>query len=90
MYTLHIARAIKKVYVNEIRYFIFEKYYGQIRFFKENIFYPMKHLKRKNLLLLANKITEKIPDTCNAKQHYQSFIRRENRKSVKQSKLIFY
>ena len=29
-------------------------------------------------------------DPCNAKQHYRSFIRRKNRKSVKQSKIIIY
>ena len=32
----------------------------------------MKHLKRKGLLLLANKLIEKVTDTCNAKEHYLS------------------
>ena len=50
----------------------------------------MKRLKRKCLLLLANKLIEKIPDPHNAKQHYQLFIRRKKRKSVKQSKIITY
>ena len=50
----------------------------------------MKHLKRKDLLLLANKLIAKIPDPHNAKEHYQSFIRKINRKSVKQSKIINY
>ena len=31
----------------------------------------MKHLKRKNLLLLANKLIEKLPDPGNAKEHYE-------------------
>ena len=44
----------------------------------------MKCLKRKYFLLLANKLIEQIPDPHNAKQHYQSFIRRKNRESVKQ------
>ena len=35
------------------------------------------------ILLLANKLIEKIPDTDNVKEHYQSFIRKKNRKSVK-------
>ena len=48
----------------------------------------MKRLKSKDLLLLANKLIEKIPEPRNAKQHCQSFIRRKNRKSVKQSKII--
>ena len=30
MYTLNINRAIKKMFVNEIRDFIFENYYKQI------------------------------------------------------------
>ena len=46
--------------------------------------------KIKDLLLPANKLIEKIPDPRNAKQHYQSFIRRKNKKSVKQSKIIIY
>ena len=46
--------------------------------------------KVKDLLLPANKLIEKIPDPRNAKQHYQSFIRRKNKKSVKQSKIIIY
>ena len=39
-------------------------------------------------MLLANKLTEKIPDPCNAKEHYQSFIRKKSRKAVKQSEII--
>ena len=50
----------------------------------------MKHLKRKDLLLLANKLMEKIPDPCNANEHYQSFLRNKNRKSVKHSEIITY
>ena len=30
-------------------------------------------------LLLANKLLEKVPDPCNAKKHYQSFMRKKNR-----------
>ena len=41
-------------------------------------------------MLLANKLVEKIPDPGNAKEHYQSFIRKKNRKSVKQSEIITY
>ena len=47
----------------------------------------MKHQK-KNLQLIATKLTEKIPDSRNAKEQYQSFIRNKNTKSVKQSKII--
>ena len=46
----------------------------------------MKRLKK--ILWLANKFIEKIPDPRNAKQHYHSFLRRENIKSVKQSEII--
>ena len=49
----------------------------------------MKRLKKKDQLLLANKLIEKkIPDSCNAKEHYQSFIRKKNTKPVKQSEII--
>ena len=50
----------------------------------------MKHLQRKDLLSLANKLIEKIPDPRNAKEHYQSFIRKKTTKSVKPSKIITY
>ena len=45
---------------------------------------------KKLLLLLASKLIEKIPDPCNTKEHYQSFIREKNTKSVKQAKVITY
>ena len=42
------------------------------------------------MLFLANKLIEKIPDPRNAKEHYQSFIRKKNAKSVQQSEIITY
>ena len=74
--------------VNEIRDFIFENYYKQIEFSEENSQYSMKHQKKKDLQLFATKLTEKISDPQNAKEHYPSFTRRKNTKSVKQSKII--
>ena len=65
--------------VNEIRDFILENSYKRIGFSKENIYYPMKRLKRKDLLFLATKLTEKTPDPRNAKKQYQSFIRKKNK-----------
>ena len=85
MYILNIARAIKKMSVNEIRDFIFENYYRRIGFSKESSYNSMKRLNKKDLLLLANKFTEKIPDPRNPKQHNQSFLRKKHRKSVKES-----
>ena len=67
----------------KIRDFVFENYYKRIGFSKEKSYCSMKLLK-KDLLLLANKLIEKIPDPRNAKEHYQSFIRKKNTKSVKQ------
>ena len=40
------------------------------------------------MLLLANKLIEKLPDPHNAKEHYLSFIRKKNTKLVKKSKVI--
>ena len=64
-------------------------YFKQIGFFKESSYYSVKRLKREDLLLLANKFIE-TSDPRNAKQHYQSFLRKKNGKSVKQSKIISY
>ena len=44
----------------------------------------MKRLKKKDLLLLANELIEKILAPHNAKENYESFIRKKNIKSVKQ------
>ena len=45
-------------------------------------------IQKKNLQLFGIKLTEKIHDACNDKEHYQSFIRKKNTKSVKQAKII--
>ena len=50
----------------------------------------MKRLKRKDLLLLANKLVEKLPDPRNYKEHYASFLGKKSRKSIKQSEIITY
>ena len=47
----------------------------------------MKCLKR---FIVACKQIEKIPDPCNAKEHYQSFIKKKKRKSLKQSEIVTY
>ena len=61
--------------INELRDLIFEKNYKRIA--------SMKRLKIRNLLLLATKLIEKIPDTPNAKEHYELFIRNKNKKISK-------
>ena len=76
--------------INEIKDFIFEKYCKQIGFSKKISYNSMKHLTKKDLLSLANKLIKNIPDPRNAKEHYQSFIIKKNRKSVKQSEIITY
>ena len=88
MYILNITNVMKKMTVNRHRNFIFENYYKRIRFVKERSYYSMKRLKRKDLLLLATKLIKKTPDPHNTKEHYRSFIRKKNAKSVKQSKTI--
>ena len=40
--------------------------------------------------MLANKLIKNIPDPRNAKEHYESFLRKKNRKSVKQSEIVTY
>ena len=56
----------------------------KIGFSKENSFYFMKRLKRKDLLLLETKLTEKIPDPCNVKEHNDSFLRKKKSKIINQ------
>ena len=46
----------------------------------ENSYYSMKHLKKKkDVLLLVNKLIEKIPDSRNATEHYQLSVRKKNK-----------
>ena len=42
--------------------------------------------QKKDRQLLRIKLTEKIPDPCNPKEHYKSFAIKKNTKSVKKSK----
>ena len=50
----------------------------------------MKSSNKKDLLLISNKLIKIIPDPRDAKEHYKSFIIKENRKSVKQSEITTY
>ena len=47
----------------------------------------LKHQNKKDLLLLATNLIEKIAD-ANAKGHYKSFLKNKNQKLVKRSKII--
>ena len=62
----------------------------RIEFVKEKGFYSLKLLKKKRFVLACGQINRKILDPRNAKEHYQSFIRKKNTKSVKQSEIITY
>ena len=50
----------------------------------------MNETLEKKCFFSAKKLTEKIPDHRNAKEHYKSFKRKKNTKSVKQSEIIIY
>ena len=76
--------------VNKVRDSIFENYYKRIGFSNKSSYYSMKRLEKHDFLFLTTKSIEKIPDPCNAKIHYQSFVRKKNTKSVKQSKIVTY
>ena len=41
-------------------------------------------------MLFPNKLIEQVPDPHNAEEHYESFLRKKSRKSVKQSEIITY
>ena len=62
----HFQRYKNKT-MKELKYFVFQNYYRQIGFTKENSYYPMKHQKKKDLRFLATKLIAKTPDAGNAK-----------------------
>ena len=74
--------------VNEIRDILLENLYKHVGFSKENSYYSKKHQRKKYLQLFATKLAAKISYSSNDKERYQSFIRRKNKKSVKQWKII--
>ena len=74
MYILNIARAIRKMSVNEIRDLFLKTIIKESEFLRKTVLF--NETLEKNLLLLANKLIEKLPDPCIAKEHYQSFIRK--------------
>ena len=57
-------------------------------FAKENNEYSIKLQKKRDLQLLVINLTKKTPDARNAKEHYQSFLRKKHTKQVKQSKIV--
>ena len=78
--------------VNEIRHFIFEYYYKRIGLLKESSFYSMKRLKKKkkrDLVLPATKLIEKVAHPSNAKEYYNSCLKKKYKigKTMKSSKI---
>ena len=71
MNILNTARAIKRMSANEIRYFILETIINKLDFPNKNLLFNETLQKKKDLLLLAIKLIEKIPDPCNAEKSYQ-------------------
>lgn len=68
-----------------VRDFIFKNYHLQLGFATENNYYSMKHTK--GFVIVSNKIDrKKIPDPHNAKEQYQSFLRRNPRKTIQMIK----
>ena len=76
--------------INEIKDFVFENDCKRIGFSRKIGYNSMKRLNKKDLLLIANKLIKNIPDSCNAKEHYQLFIIKKSRESIKQSEIITY
>ena len=71
MYILNIASTIKKVTINELKDFIYEKYYKRVGFNEEN------ETQKKDLLSLATKLTEKMYHANNTKEYYQSLLKKD-------------
>ena len=78
MYILNITSPIKKMIFDEVRDFIFDNHYKRIGFRKENSYCSMKHKKKRDLLLLETKLIEKkILDPSNAKENYNSYLKKK-------------
>ena len=85
MYDLNIASAIKKMTINELRYFIFESYYKRIGFARENnykcigfarenSYYSLlfnETSEEKGFIIVCDKSNKKIPDPSNVKEYHK-------------------
>ena len=67
-----------------------ENYYKQIGFSKENSYCSMKRLKKKDLLLLANKLREKKYLILVMLKNTISLYQKKNTKLIKQAEIITY
>ena len=47
-------------------------------------------IEKKRFTAAFKQTTKEIPDLHNAKEHFQSFLRKKNKKPVKQSEIITY
>ena len=86
MYILNIAKAMKKMLMKS-KTLSLQTILKELDFLKKTVIIQWsawKKKKKKDLLLITNKLIEKIPDLCDAKEHYQSFIRKKNTNSIKQ------
>ena len=61
---------------------------NELDFIKKAVIVHWNARIKKGLLLFANKLTEKVFDTCNAKQHYESYLIKKNQKSVKLAEIV--
>ena len=71
MYVQNIIKAIKTM-SNEMKDFIFENYHKQIEFSKKISYNSIKHLTKKDLLSLTNKLIKNILDPCKKKKQKMS------------------
>ena len=60
----------------------------ELDFLRKTVIIQWYIWKKKKRIVVATKLTEKTPDPFNNKEQYQSFIRKRNTKSVKQSKIM--
>ena len=68
MYIVNIASTNKKMSVNEIREFILKPFRNELHFLKNTVIIQW-NIRKKDVQLFPIKLTEKIPDPRNAKQH---------------------
>ena len=81
MYILNITKVIIKISRNDVKDIIFEINFQTTDFLEKTVIIQWNTWeKKKDLLLLANKLIAKVPDPRNAIEHYQSFITKKNRK----------
>ena len=64
--------------MEDLQEFMSGIFYKRVGFTEKDSHYSLRTMKKKDLLLLATKLTKKIPDPTKARKHYELFLKNKD------------